>query len=189
MTTTYGSSRSTFTADTTAIASEVNSNFTLAFNALNSFDITNCTGTIDLARISDLTSTQMASTFFLDEDNMASDSATAVASQQSIKAHVTASSTDGWNPTSYAAEESVTVPNSIIVKQGSDSIAVVTTKAITFAVAFPTTCIFVLVQQTGNFDQSAYGPLTVYSQATTGFTVRNHNGGLTRNFDWFAFGY
>lgn len=77
----------TFTADTTAIASEVNQNFTNVLDALNSFDAANLTGTISLARISDLTATQMASTFFLDEDNMASNSATAVSSQQAIKAY------------------------------------------------------------------------------------------------------
>ena len=90
MATTYTVTTS-FSADTTAIASEVNQNFTDILDALNNgFDATNLTGTIALARISDLTATQMASTFFLDQDAMGSNSATAVASQQSIVAYVAA---------------------------------------------------------------------------------------------------
>jgi hypothetical protein len=79
-----------FTADTTAVASEVNQNFTDVLTALNSFDASNLgSGAVPLARISGLTSSQCASAFFKDEDDMASDSATAVSSQQAIKAHVT----------------------------------------------------------------------------------------------------
>jgi len=99
MATTYTVTNS-FSAGTTAVASEVNQNFTDVLTALNSFDITNCTGTIALARISNLTSSQMAAAFFKDEDDMASDSATAVSSQQAIKAYVdteiTAISVKGW---------------------------------------------------------------------------------------------
>jgi hypothetical protein len=77
-----------FSADTTAIASQVNQNFTDVLEALNSFDAANLTGTISLARISNLTSTQMSSAFFKDEDDMSSNSATAVSSQQALKAYV-----------------------------------------------------------------------------------------------------
>jgi len=60
--------------------------------ALNSFDASNLgSGSVPLARISGLTSSQMAATYFLDEDDMASDSATAVSSQQAVKAYVTTS--------------------------------------------------------------------------------------------------
>jgi len=90
MATTYTVTTS-FTADTTAVASEVNQNFTDVLTALNALDASNlASGTVAVARISNLTSTQMASTYFLDEDDMASDSATAVASQQSLAAYVTA---------------------------------------------------------------------------------------------------
>lgn len=76
-----------FSANTTAIASEVNQNFTDVLTALNALDAANLTGTIALARISNLTSSQMAAAFFKDEDDMASDSATAVSSQQASKAY------------------------------------------------------------------------------------------------------
>lgn len=97
-----------FSADTTAIASQVNQNFTDVLEALNSFDAANLTGTISLARISNLTSTQMASAFFKDEDDMASNSATAVSSQQALKAYVdaqiAANKTIGGDPTTDDSE-------------------------------------------------------------------------------------
>lgn len=80
-----------FTADTTAVADHVDANFTDILTAINALDAGNlASGTVAVARISNLTSTQMASAFFKDEDAMTSDSATAVASQQSVKAYVDA---------------------------------------------------------------------------------------------------
>ncbi len=88
MATTY-TVTNTFVTSTTAVASEVNQNFTDVLAALNSLDAGNLgSGTITLARISGLTSTQMSASYFLDEDDMSSNSATAVASQQSLKAYV-----------------------------------------------------------------------------------------------------
>jgi len=79
-----------FSTDTTAVATEVNQNFTDVLTALNDFDASNCddTKTLPLGCISNLTSAQMASTFFLDEDDMVSDSATAVSSQQATKKYI-----------------------------------------------------------------------------------------------------
>lgn len=55
----------------------------------------------------------------LDEDNMSTDSATSLATQQSIKAYVDASSTDGFTPTATASDtKSVTLPNGLIMKFG-----------------------------------------------------------------------
>ena len=51
----------TFAADTTAVASEVNQNFTDVLTALNAFDASNLSsGTVPIARISGLTVTQLA---------------------------------------------------------------------------------------------------------------------------------
>lgn len=90
MTTTY-TVTNIMVADETALAAEVNTNFTDVLTALNAFDAGNlASGTVPLARITGLTTTQLAAAAFKDEDDMASDSATAMASQQSIKAHVAA---------------------------------------------------------------------------------------------------
>ena len=175
-----------FSANTTAIASEVNQNFTDVLTALNALDAANLTGTIALARISNLTSSQMAAAFFKDEDDMASDSATAVASQQSVKAHVTASSTDGYTPTSYAGEESMTYPNGFIMKQGLKTLDGNTT-TVTFAAAFPTACTRVMLTGTdtsgdpennANAHTLAAATFKVYRAAGSGLTVH-----------WLAIGY
>lgn len=58
----------TFTVDTTAVASEVNQNFTDVLTALNSFDAANLlSGTVPLARISGLTTTQLAAATLVTE--------------------------------------------------------------------------------------------------------------------------
>jgi hypothetical protein len=187
MSTTYTVTTS-FSADTTAVASEVNQNFTDVLAALNSFDITNCTGTIALARISSLTSSQMSSAFFKDEDDMASDSATAVSSQQAIKAHVTASSTDGYTPTSYAAEESVTLPNGFIMKMGtSSSIATNASLTITFGTAFPTAVKNVqITAKHGTSARDSWGT-SVTTVTTSSFVIWNNE--TAGPFYWFAVGY
>jgi hypothetical protein len=53
----------------------------------------------------------------LDEDTMSSDSATSLATQQSIKAYV--DSAPNFTPSTYAGEESVTLPNGLIMKFGT----------------------------------------------------------------------
>lgn len=84
-----------FDVDTFAVADYVDANFTDILTAINALDAGNlASGTVALARISGLTSTQCAAAFFKDEDDMASDSATAVSSQQAIKAHVAAAVPD-----------------------------------------------------------------------------------------------
>lgn len=58
----------TFTADTTAVASEVNQNFTDVLTALNAFDASNLSsGTVPLTRISGLTVTQLAAATLVTE--------------------------------------------------------------------------------------------------------------------------
>lgn len=58
----------TFTSGTTAVASEVNQNFTDVLTALNAFDASNCSsGTLPLARISGLTVSQLAAATLVTE--------------------------------------------------------------------------------------------------------------------------
>jgi len=67
----------------------------------------------------------------LDEDDMVSDSDTALATQQSIKAYVDATA-GGFTPSTYAGGESVTLPNGLIMKFGTVSAAANTTTTVTF---------------------------------------------------------
>ena len=75
----------------------------------------------------------------LDENDMSSDSATSLATQQSIKAYVdtTAAPTVGFTPTSYAGGESVTLPNGLIMKFGIVTGVTTTGTALSFSSAFP----------------------------------------------------
>ena len=75
----------------------------------------------------------------LDEDDMTSDSATALATQQSIKAYVD-SSAQTFVPASYAGEESVTLPNGLIMKMGSTS-----SKTVNYGASFPTGVVSVTI--------------------------------------------
>jgi len=70
----------------------------------------------------------------LDEDDMSSDSATALSTQQSIKAYV--DSAPNFTPSTYAGGESVTFPNGLIMKWGIASLNAAG-GTITFATPFP----------------------------------------------------
>ena len=67
----------------------------------------------------------------LDEDDMVSDSDTALATQQSIKSYVDATA-GGFTPSTYAGEESVTLPNGLIMKFGLATAVANTTTTVTF---------------------------------------------------------
>ncbi|GEM_PF-5232094 len=95
--------------------------------------------------------TGLSGTAFLDEDDMASDSATKVASQQSIKKYVddqiVTAKTSAFNPTTMAGASdsigTVTLPNGLIMKWGTVS-RTGTDTTVTFAAAFPNACFQVI---------------------------------------------
>jgi len=132
MATTY-TVTNTFTINTTAVASEANQNFTDVLTALNSFDASNCdsTTTLPLGCITGLTSTQCAAAFFKDEDDMASDSATAVSSQQAIKAHVTTQIAAAV-PDDDALGTWASKSNNTVYQAASDGFVVMTSASDTF---------------------------------------------------------
>ncbi len=123
----------------------------------------------------------------LDEDDMNSDSDTAVATQQSIKAYVDNSSADGFSPTTYTGGESVTFPNGLIMKWGSQTVSGDNQSTVTFGTAFPNACIS--AQATLAFDgfQNNDAGCGVFNLSTTTLTLRNgfgHSGAI----NWFAIG-
>tara|TARA_X000001382_G_C3161931_1_gene176566 strand:- start:54 stop:704 length:651 start_codon:yes stop_codon:yes gene_type:complete len=121
----------------------------------------------------------------LDEDNMSTDSETSLATQQSIKAYVDASSTDGFTPTAVSSgQKSVTLPNGLIMKFGTASSTSDNDQTFTFTslghTAFPNEC---LSLTTGGM---ASGDLTVSS---TGFTINRFDSlDGTITFFWQAIG-
>ena len=115
----------------------------------------------------------------LDEDDMTSNSATALATQQSIKAYVDGGG--GFSPSAYAGEESVTFPNGLIMKCGTATSTLDTGETFYFDTAFPTACVSVTTGGMVSAD---------LSKSASGFTVNRFdtlNGSIS--FFWQAIGY
>ena len=122
----------------------------------------------------------------LDEDNMSSNSATSLATQQSIKAYVDSGGA-GFSPSTYAGGENTTLPNGMIFKAGQVSVAATTAGTITFGAAFPNGIVSVVattVEDTNN-DRNT---VKIGTQSASSFTLRN-TAGLTLDFNWIAIGY
>jgi hypothetical protein len=121
----------------------------------------------------------------LDNSDTAGGSATRGATQQSIKAYVDASSTDGFTPTAVSSgQKSVTLPNGLIMKFGTASSTSDSTEAFDFTnlghTDFPNEC---LSLTTGGM---VSGAVTVSS---TGFTIDRFDSlGGTFTFFWQAIG-
>ena len=121
----------------------------------------------------------------LDEDDMASDSDTSLATQQSIKAYV--DNLGVHSPTSYTGGETTTLPNGMIFKAGQVSVTANTAETITFGAAFPNGIVSVvatMIEDTNN-DRSI---CKIGTQSASSFTLRNTSG-LTLDFNWIAIGY
>jgi hypothetical protein len=115
----------------------------------------------------------------LDEDDMTSNSATALATQQSIKAYVDGA--PNFTPSTYAGGESVTLPNGLIIKFGTFTSTIDTDQTFSFDTAFPTACVSVTTggMVSGNLTKSA-----------SGFTINRFDtlaGSIP--FFWQAIGY
>ena len=123
----------------------------------------------------------------LDEDDMVSDSDTALATQQSIKAYVD-SSAQTFVPASYAGEESVTLPNGLIMKFGSKSVAGDSSAAVSFATAFSTAIVQVQLTIKTSIPLNNDAGLSAISQTTSGFTIQNGSS-VTATISWMAIGY
>ena len=118
----------------------------------------------------------------IDDDTMATASATTLATSESIKAYVDDSSKDGFSPSTYTGGESVTFPNGLIMKWGVDTF----TSAggtVTFEEAFPNGCINVMGVESGADQAGGFG-LTSFS--ATSFSVNPNSSGT---WHWQAIGY
>ena len=123
----------------------------------------------------------------LDEDDMTSDSATALATQQSIKAYVD-SSAQTFVPASYAGEESVTLPNGLIMKFGAITVGSNATATVTFGNAFPNSCL--VVNATFNENRGTSGDqvhVSAHNIGASSFQLTNATSSSL--VGWQAFGY
>lgn len=90
-----------------------------------------------------------------------------------------------WSPSSYAGEESITLPIGLIIKQGNTSVGTGTTETITFAVAFPHACTNGFATHGDNADRSF--DAQVYATSVKTLSVRKQN--TTGKIRWIAIGY
>jgi len=130
----------------------------------------------------------------LDEDDMVSDSDTALATQQSIKAYVDATA-GGFTPSTYVGGESVTLPNGLIMKFGQVAPASRSQHQgeylLSFASSFPNSIITAttsILTTSGYPDNHAFVDDLAVSgiRLVSGSTV---NGTSTYGWTWTAFGY
>jgi hypothetical protein len=93
----------------------------------------------------------------------------------------------GWTPTTYAGEESITLPNGLVIKLGSASSTQDTQETFAFAAAFSTAIMGVWTQRT---DAGASHVLAVDSQSVANFTInRDDTIDGSVGFNWIAIGY
>lgn len=123
----------------------------------------------------------------LDEDDMASDSATSLATQQSIKAYVD-NSTAGFTPSTYAGEESVTLPNGLIMKWGKINPST-GSNTVTYGTAFPTATINVQYARFKATHSIYEDNNAVTSESASGFNIYVTNGSAYGTLAWQAIGY
>ena len=124
----------------------------------------------------------------LDQDDMSSNSATSVATQQSIKAYVDTSKTSSFTPSTYAGEESVTLPNGLIMKFGAITVGSNATATVTFGNAFPNSCL--VVNATFNENRGTSGDqvhVSAHNIGASSFKLTNATSSSL--VGWQAFGY
>ncbi len=122
----------------------------------------------------------------LDEDDMTSDSATALATQQSIKAYV--DTTTAFTPSTYIGGESVTLPNGLIMKFGTITVGSNATATVTFGNAFPNSCL--VVNATFNENRGTSGDqvhVSAHNIGASSFQLTNATSSSL--VGWQAFGY
>jgi len=147
--------------------------------------------TLDVTGNIDPTTYETTNGGFLDEDAMGSDAADKVASQQSIKAYVDNNiGSANWTPASYAGEQSITFPNGLIMKQGTESVAANTTDEVTYSAAFPTAFVnswCTLQSASADIDDNVACQAKAASE--TSILQVTNGGDLTFTIQWFAIGY
>jgi len=142
---------------------------------------------ITTATIADSNVTFPKVDFVIDDDTMATATDTNVPTSESVKAYV--DSAPNFSPSSYAGEESVTLPNGLIMKFGSSAaISADSSGSVTFGTAFPAALLNVVITKNQVLLTGGTGEVTVDTLETTGFSLHNgqDNAGI---FFWQAIGY
>ena len=121
----------------------------------------------------------------LDEDDLVTDSATQLATQQSIKAYA-----DALTDPAYTGGESHTFNGGLIFKQGYKAVDDSSTTTISFAVSFTTGIVSVnaTARELGISSNPAANDATITVISTSGFTILHDDGTIDGHY-WQAWGY
>ena len=114
------------------------------------------------------------------------DNDTSIPTSAAVKAHVDASSANGFSPSSYTGGESVTLPNGLIMKFGTSTVGSNTTKNITFGTAFTSaiSAQLTILNSAATYDFHA---LRTRSLSSSVLSVVNSTGQST-SFYWMVIG-
>lgn len=137
-------------------------------------------GTLDVSGHIDPTNYEATNGGFLDEDDMASNAADKVSSQQAIKAHV-ATQIATIQDSTYSGGESHTLGGGLIIKMGTGT----TNTKVTYEDAFPNA----IVSVTATYTVSQVDAIYIASSDTSGFTANQSGSSNARTFNWIAIGY
>jgi hypothetical protein len=94
----------------------------------------------------------------------------------------------GFTPSTYAGEESVTLPNNLIMKFGSQSVPGDSTATVSFATDFPSGIVQVQLTIKTTISLGSDAGLSATSQTVSGFTIQN-GASSTETISWMAIGY
>ena len=151
------------------------------------------TGTLDVTGNIDPTTYETTNGGFLDEDDMASDAADKVASQQSIKAHVAAQITANLPASLTGTDDSTgeTAIGELELKWGTFELSSTGVEAKTFEAlgltAFSNAC-FQVLAVLGEGDGNLNDSLVITLPATTGFSVQHGDHSGTDTYRFIALG-
>lgn len=140
---------------------------------------------VTTAKIADANVTFSKLTDVIDDDTMATASATKLATSESIKAYV--DSAPNFTPSTYAGEESVTLPNGLIMKMGRTA-TTSTDTTITFSTAFPNALISVIGLQEDTGNSTLTTPISIGSTRSTSAVNFRHQS-ASDFINWQAIGY
>jgi hypothetical protein len=142
-------------------------------------------GSILTADIADANVTFAKLTDVIDDNTMATATDTTLATSESIKAYVDDSSTDGFSPTIYASEESVTLPNGLIMKFGTVTASPNAVTTVTFGSAFTDTVNAQLtVEENSSADRF---PMKINSLSVSALDIRSTSA-LNLAVHWMVIG-
>ena len=138
---------------------------------------------VTTAKIADANVTFAKLTDVIDDDTMATASDTKLATSESIKAYVDASAPI-FTPSTYAGEESVTLPNGLIMKMGIEPQSGAT-GTVTYGAAFPTSVVSVNITPVDTLSRSTSLAITASSSSAFSWISNSNHTAI----HWQAIGY